>query len=140
VAGWESQPPVRPFLLIPRDYYNLNVIICQQYLYFFVSTVIISVTRLIVFSLCVTEATGIMNFMLRWTLNSLIGELEDKTKEKFSLVRVSKEANLSYPAIHRLSQGKLERVETQTLDKLLQFFNKYLDRRVTVDDLLHYED
>jgi DNA-binding Xre family transcriptional regulator len=81
-----------------------------------------------------------MNFMLRWKLNSLIGELEDKTKEKFSLVRVSKEANLSYPAIHRLSQGKLERVETQTLDKLLQFFNKYLDRRVTVDDLLHYED
>ncbi len=81
-----------------------------------------------------------MTVMLRWTLNSLIGELEDKTQEKYSLVRVAKETNLSYPVIHRISQGKLERVEAQTLDKLLQFFNRRLGRRVTVDDLLRYED
>lgn len=81
-----------------------------------------------------------MASMIRWTLNSLIGELEDKTKAKYSLARVAKEADISYPAIHRISQNTADRIDKGTLDKLMQFFNERLARRVTVDDLLQYEE
>lgn len=81
-----------------------------------------------------------MACMIRWKLNSLIGELEDKTKAKYSLARVAKEAEISYPAIHRISQNTADRIDTKTLDKLMQFFNGRLARRVTVDDLLQYEE
>lgn len=78
--------------------------------------------------------------MIRWTLNSLIGELEDSTKSKYSLARVAKEADISYPSIHRISQNTADRIDTKTLDKLLTFFNGRLARRVTVDDLLQYQE
>jgi len=81
-----------------------------------------------------------MGNMIRWTLNSLIGELEDTTKIKYSLARVAKEAEISYPAIHRISQNTADRIDTKTLDKLMVFFNGRLARRVTVDDLLQYEE
>lgn len=81
-----------------------------------------------------------MACMIRWTLNSLIGELEDQTKTKYSLARVAKEAGISYPAIHRISQNSADRVDAKTLDRLMQFFNKRLARRVTVNDLLQYEE
>lgn len=81
-----------------------------------------------------------MASMIRWTLNSLIGELEDTTQTKYSLARVAKEADVSYPAIHRISQNNADRIDKSTLDKLLQFFNKRLARPVTVDDLLRYEE
>ena len=82
----------------------------------------------------------IMANMIRWKLNSLIGELEDTTKSKYSLARVAKEAEISYPAVHRISQNTADRIDTKTLDKLMMFFSGRLDRRVTVDDLLQYEE
>lgn len=81
-----------------------------------------------------------MTCMIRWTLNSLIGELEDTTKAKYSLRRVARETNISYPAVWRISQNTADRIDKDTLDRLLQFFNKQLSRRVTVDDLLQYEE
>jgi len=81
-----------------------------------------------------------MATMIRWTLNSLIGELEDATKAKYSLRRVARETDISYPAIHRISQNSADRVDTKTLDRLLVFFNGRLARRVTVNDLLQYEE
>ena len=81
-----------------------------------------------------------MTVMVKWTLNTLIGELEDRTRKKVSLRAISRDTGISYPAVHRISQNSSDRIDTQTLDRLLRYFNQNLGRSVTAADLLKYEE
>lgn len=71
-----------------------------------------------------------------WKLNSLIGEIEDKTKTKYSLKRISREVNISYPTLHRISHNTAKQVSHKTLEKLLVYLSEKLSRQLTVNDLL----
>ncbi|MBA3825219.1 MAG: helix-turn-helix transcriptional regulator [Ktedonobacterales bacterium] len=54
-----------------------------------------------------------------------------------SLRRLAEESGVSLSVLTALNTGRSQRIDYQTIDRLLQFFNRYL--AVTTTDLLNWE-
>lgn len=78
---------------------------------------------------------------VRCNLPLLLAQVNvERTRQKqplLSLRRLADESNVSLSVLTSLNTGKSQRIDYNTIDKLLTYFNHYLN--VTTDDLLVWE-
>jgi DNA-binding Xre family transcriptional regulator len=55
------------------------------------------------------------------------------------LKEVAATVGMTEAALSRLERGKTERIDFDTLEKIITFYNRVLDRRVTAADVLDYD-
>lgn len=75
---------------------------------------------------------------MRWHLKELIGRAESVTRTNITYREISSETGISTNTITQMATGKAKRADLETLDKLLNFFEKRIGEDLTTDDLLHH--
>lgn len=78
--------------------------------------------------------------MMEWRLLNLIGEHQQKTQERLSYRKIAEETGLSKTTVASMASGKIQRPDLETLDAMLSYLSGKLDRKLTTDDLLHFEE
>lgn len=73
---------------------------------------------------------------MQWHLRTLIGEWESLNGKTLSYRSLSERTKLSKTALQRIGTNAATRADIHTIETLLDFFEKELNRDLIVDDLL----
>lgn len=78
--------------------------------------------------------------MMRWRLAVLLGEYQEQTGHRLSYRALGQAAGLSKTTIAAMANNDMKRADLDTMDAILNYMSKQLDRKLTTDDLLHFEE
>ena len=78
--------------------------------------------------------------MMEWRLMNLMGEYQQKTKQRLSYRTIAEDTGLSKTTIASMANGKIQRPDLETLNAVLTYMTNKLGRALTTDDLLHFEE
>lgn len=73
---------------------------------------------------------------MRWHLKELIGRAESKTRESISYRDISSATGISTNTLTNIATGRAARVDLDTVDTLLGFFEGKIGEELTTNDLL----
>lgn len=76
---------------------------------------------------------------MTWKLNALLGQCKD-AGAAVTYRDLSAATGLSTSTIYLIAQNESKRADLETMDSMLEFFSERLGRRLTVDDLLTWEN
>lgn len=76
---------------------------------------------------------------MTWKLNALLGQCKD-AGAAVTYRDLSTATRLSTSTIYLIAQNESKRADLETMESMLKFFSERLGRRLTVDDLLAWED
>lgn len=74
-----------------------------------------------------------------WQLRTLIGQYEDRTKNKLTYRKLADETGLSKTLLNKIGRGTATRADLKTINTLLNFFRSHLGDEIGIDDILKYE-
>lgn len=77
--------------------------------------------------------------MVRWKLNELIGEYQQKTGAALRHIEISRATGISQNTLSLMANNKTLSLQQRTMDSLLKYFEEKLNRRLTLNDLAVYE-
>jgi transcriptional regulator with XRE-family HTH domain len=75
--------------------------------------------------------------MMRWKLNTLIGQLRDVDPKAAEYREIHKETGIATSTIALIAKGS-KRVDIDVADRLLNFFSAKLGKQLTTQDLLEF--
>lgn len=78
--------------------------------------------------------------MMEWRLANLKSEYRQKTGKILSARKIASDTGLSKTTITDMSTGKRKSPNENTMNTLLSYLSKMLERELTTDDLWHFEN
>lgn len=75
--------------------------------------------------------------MMRWKLNSLLGQLRDIDPKAAEYREIHKETGVAVSTIFLIAKGS-KRVDVDVANRLLNFFSVKLGKKLTTQDLLEF--
>lgn len=76
--------------------------------------------------------------MMEWRLANLQGEYKQKMKKDLSYRIIAEGAGLSKTTVAAIANGQIRRPDEDTMNALLAYLSRMLNRSLTTDDLWHY--
>lgn len=78
--------------------------------------------------------------MMQWRLKSLISAYEEKyPRSRLTYERISTDTGISKAVITNIAINRSGRADLSTVNTLLEYFTKMLDKPLVTGDLLHFE-
>ncbi len=76
--------------------------------------------------------------MIRWKITEMMGRYQMETGKRLTVAGLASEAGVARSSVNMAACGHTKRVDFETLNKLVGFFEKELEGSVSVGDLLEY--
>lgn len=77
---------------------------------------------------------------MKWRLNELMGEYQTATGNKITQREIAQATGLSTTTLSMISQNKTERADLDTLNTLIRYFARTLNRPVNTSDILQFRE
>ena len=76
--------------------------------------------------------------MIHWSLMQMMGRYQMETGKRLTIRDLAEATGVAKASITLALSGETQRVDLETLDRLLTFFRRELNQPFTVSDLLEY--
>lgn len=77
--------------------------------------------------------------MMQWRLTNLQGEYRQRFGKNLTIRQMAEDTGFSKTTIADLSAGNTSRPDEKTMNVMLNYLSKKLERPLTTDDLWHFE-